>query len=547
MDLILAYDEESGSCSEDEYRSQKKSSASDSKQSPPVQFQSTTLQYDCLNTSVQPVPCVSDNVNSESVTSYNSGTDFFNISSNFHIPKLEAETATCYGDDVAKQIEVPDGEFWSEFVPMDSLAYQPPSETSHKDHLKNQNINYEDSNNSYFVEAFNESRIDHSSSLSRCRVQKERNANHPYFIEHGKKHLKAGRSTINDSINSTSSQYSLDKRKVFYIHSKVAPYLHTNCVFKPALKTSSYWSVHNRAVNRLNWNLPNFSHLLVSAGMDSKICGWNVWSNVDPCVFTFTCHTKAVRLAEWCHSGRSVFSCSFDRSAQITDVETGKNKARLDHVGFVTAGSFQFTNPNLVVTGSDNVIFMWDTRTPQAPVKHYTYKENFGQVQDLTFISDDREMVSCGDQVTRDSADRSIMVWDVRSTALLSNQVFQERYTCTRLKPHKDKSHFLAQTHGGYIALFSTISPYRMEKSKRFGGHKLLGYNIGFDISPDGKLVYSGSAEGGVHVYDYHSGKLIRKLMAASGDDVIMDVACHPVLPSMVATCTWGGYLRLWM
>ena len=73
---------------------------------------------------------------------------------------------------------------------------------------------------------------------------------------------------------------------------------------------------------------------------------------------------------------------------------------------------------------------------------------------------------------------------------------------------------------------------------------QLLGYYIGFDVSPDGKLVYSGCAEGGVHVYDYRTGKLIRKL-ASGCDDVIMDVACHPVLPSVLASCTWGGNVKL--
>ena len=74
---------------------------------------------------------------------------------------------------------------------------------------------------------------------------------------------------------------------------------------------------------------------------------------------------------------------------------------------------------------------------------------------------------------------------------------------------------------------------------------QLLGYHIGFDMSPDGKIVYSGSAEGGVHVYDYRTGKHMRK-MATGSDDVIMDVACHPVLPTVLASCTWGGSIKLW-
>ncbi|GFR74824.1 WD repeat-containing protein 25 [Elysia marginata] len=475
MDLILAYKKESGSSSESE-----DSNTEIGSRAPESKDENVTLKPSKFeDNSHQRTQTVSARASFEeshgqndSLASQISSTGFFNLSSKLQRsnPKAGSAKTSNLGNGIVDNIEIPDGEFWSEFVPpKDFLSSQSTPVTSHDEYYRKQIMNYNNSNNLQLTKASHEVRGSPKSAKSQYGLHGVRNASHPYLSPHGR----------------------------------------------------------------------------ASTSMDAKVCGWNVWSSMDPCVFTFTCHTKAVRHVEWCHGGKSVFSCSFDRTAQITDVETGKTKARLDHVGFVTCGSLLSSNPNLVATGTDNMVLLWDTRTPQAPMKHYTYKEAFGQVQDLTLISDDRELVGCGDQVTRDSADRSIMVWDVRSTAVLSNQVFQERYTCTRLKPHKDESHFLAQTHGGYIALFSTVSPYRMEKSKRFGGHKLLGYHIGFDVSPDGKLVYSGSAEGGVHVYDYRTGKLIRKLLSSS-DDVIMDVACHPVLPSVAATCTWGGSIRLW-
>lgn len=58
--------------------------------------------------------------------------------------------------------------------------------------------------------------------------------------------------------------------------------------------------------------------------MDSIIKLYNVWSTLDKCVSSLTTHTKAVRLALWGHSGKTVISGSYDRSAAVTDVETGK-------------------------------------------------------------------------------------------------------------------------------------------------------------------------------------------------------------------------------
>jgi len=49
----------------------------------------------------------------------------------------------------------------------------------------------------------------------------------------------------------------------------------------------------------------------------------------------------------------------------------------------------------------------------------------------------------------------------------------QEKYTCTRLCVHPSEPRFLAQTQGDYIAEFSTLPPYRINKCKRFEAHKV--------------------------------------------------------------------------
>ena len=70
------------------------------------------------------------------------------------------------------------------------------------------------------------------------------------------------------------------------------------------------------------------------------------------------------------------------------------------------------------------------------------------------------------------------------------------------------------------------------------------GYKVGFDISPDGRYVISGDAEGNFYNYDYKTGHLIRKLNTKL--DVNLDVAFHPLLPSTVACCGWNGFIEMW-
>ena len=67
-----------------------------------------------------------------------------------------------------------------------------------------------------------------------------------------------------------------------------------------------------------------------------------------------------------------------------------------------------------------------------------TYSAFFGQVQDIAFLPGGDEFISAAEVVQRNSTDKGIMVWDFRSTAILSNQIYQvcqwqTRPTCNRL------------------------------------------------------------------------------------------------------------------
>ena len=72
----------------------------------------------------------------------------------------------------------------------------------------------------------------------------------------------------------------------------------------------------------------------------------------------------------------------------------------------------------------------------------------------------------------------------------------------------------------------------------------MQGYSIGFDVTPNGQAVYSGSSDGRLYRYNYQSGRLADKL--DTGMDVVMDVACHPLLPSTLVAGGWDGKIQVW-
>ena len=74
----------------------------------------------------------------------------------------------------------------------------------------------------------------------------------------------------------------------------------------------------------------------------------------------------------------------------------------------------------------------------------------------------------------------------------------------------------------------------------------MSGYSVGCDVSPDGRLIVSGSADSRVLFYDYRHARVLGSLPAPDASDVMLDVAWHPVLFSTVAASTWNGHVIVW-
>ncbi|XP_033735828.1 LOW QUALITY PROTEIN: WD repeat-containing protein 25-like [Pecten maximus] len=359
-----------------------------------------------------------------------------------------------------------------------------------------------------------------------------------------KQQVYSGQDQVEDKHVRINADNHINHRKLLYLHSKIKPHLNRKMFFKIPNNRNKTLQAISGPVNRVKWNNPMYSHLLMSVSMDGTVKLWNFWSSLDHCVQTVSVHTKAVKDACWSQSGKEIISCGYDKVAIISDVDRGKQLAIFRHENYVNCVKCHPDNTNVFVSGSYNILQAWDKRTPDQPVREFIYKDSTGQVQDVIFSADGSSIFSSCDLLSRDSADRNVMAWDFRSGVVLSNQIYQERYSCTRLKLHPTEGHFLAQTNGDYIAIFSTQKPYKLNKAKRFQGHKGLGYAVGFDVSVEGSLVASGSADGNIYFYNYHTGRLLRTL--TTDLDVCTDVALHPVLPSTVACCGWNGHVKVW-
>ncbi|XP_060037037.1 WD repeat-containing protein 25 isoform X1 [Erinaceus europaeus] len=299
---------------------------------------------------------------------------------------------------------------------------------------------------------------------------------------------------------------------------------------------------HGGPVNSIQWcpARPG-SHMLLSASMDKT---FKVWDAVDAgrCLQTYSVHGQAVRAARWSPCGRSVLSGGFDCALRLTDLETGSQLLH-GHSGFrITALKFHPKDHNVFLCGGfSSEIKAWDLRAGKV-VKGY--KAAIQQTLDILFLQEGTEFLSSTDASSRDSADRTIIAWDFRSSAKISNQIYHERYTCPSLALHPKEPVFLAQTNGNYLALFSAVWPYRMSRRRRYEGHKVEGYSVGCECSPDGVLLVTGSADGRVLLHTFRTASRARTLHAHP--QACLGTRFHPVLPSVLATSSWEGDIKIW-
>lgn len=140
--------------------------------------------------------------------------------------------------------------------------------------------------------------------------------------------------SISHDISSSSDSHGMSRLegelqktvnvKVYAVHPKIAPHLNSHQANRCPTKEVHQWAGHSGVINRLAWcSAAPYSHLLLSASMDTTVRVWNAWAQYQQCVRTLRTHTKAVRDAQWSEDGQQILSSSYDRTAAITDVQTG--------------------------------------------------------------------------------------------------------------------------------------------------------------------------------------------------------------------------------
>ena len=295
------------------------------------------------------------------------------------------------------------------------------------------------------------------------------------------------------------------------------------------------FSQHTKPVLGLNWH-PSDDRLLLSCSLDGTVRLWDaLWQKV--CLATYTMQDSIpIKRSLWIDNNTIVYG-GYDNYAFHVDVESGRILSKLKHNSYVTALAIHPEDPNFLLSGnSKSEIHRWDLRCCE-DVK--TYNGAAGQILDILFLKGGEQFVASSDIERKSGYSQAMNVWDYTSGVVLAGQIYFEPYSCPFLRLHPIETVFLAQSSANYLTVFSSNKPYKLNKFKRFEGHSLQGNNVGFDLSNDGSIVCSASANGTVIFYDYSSTKILKSVPLATSSTICVE--WHPHLYSTVAVSSWNG------
>ena len=266
MDNILSYTSDSES--DDNNGNSDKKEAVSSNRNIDTNSQKTVESGSSSNPNTQKHINPTTITTNPSVEIQSSVTNFFNLNSSLDIGSPFTKTSSgverCLTTPFGS-VEIPEGDFWKSFNPdvKDVSCFQnekiKPIESVYK-YNEHERKRSSQSNHSF-------STISHSKS-KHSRISSSDNDIHvsTRHLHSDSKVATTNCPTNKEHITQSQGCTSDQKRKMFYVHSKVMPYLHSMTSCKLCCRVSKTWKAHPTVINRINWNTSNYSHLLLSAG-----------------------------------------------------------------------------------------------------------------------------------------------------------------------------------------------------------------------------------------------------------------------------------------
>lgn len=289
------------------------------------------------------------------------------------------------------------------------------------------------------------------------------------------------------------------------------------------------WTGHTKAVSAIRL-FPKSGHLLLSASMDTKIKLWDVYHE-GSCLRTFMGHTKAVKDICFSNDGRRFLSASYDRQIKLWDTETGQciqafSNGKIPHV--VKFHPDEDKQHIFLAGMSDKKIVQFDTTTGEVTQE---YDSHLGPVNTITFVDENRRFATTSD-------DKTMRTWDFDIPVVIKYVADPLMHSMPAVTMHPNKKWLACQSLDNQIVVYAADS-FRQNRKKSFRGHDVAGYACQVGFSPDGRYLSSGDGNGNLVVWDWKSGRLLKRLRGHK--EVVI---AHEWLPHETVRSVQSGGIR---
>jgi pre-mRNA-processing factor 17 len=290
----------------------------------------------------------------------------------------------------------------------------------------------------------------------------------------------------------------------------------------------------DKGVHRIRL-FPGTGHLILSAGLDGTCKVWSVEHK--KLMRTYKGHSAAVRDVQFNHDGTKFVSAGFDRYLRMWSTETGAVLQTFTNRKVPYCIQFYPRDDNFFVVGcSDNKIVAYDATSGEI-TQEYTH--HLAPVNAILFVEDH------GTKMISSSDDKKVLVWEWDIGVPIKYISDPTMHAMPCLAMHPSQGYFCGQSLDNSIAVFQAGGRFAMQRKKKFTGHVVSGYACEIAFSPDGQFLVSGDGNGNLWFWDWKRHKILQKFKAHNAGPAAGCV-WHPLDPSVVFTCGWDGFIKMW-
>ncbi|KAG5236426.1 pre-mRNA-processing factor [Salix suchowensis] len=208
------------------------------------------------------------------------------------------------------------------------------------------------------------------------------------------------------------------------------------------------WSGHTKGVSAIRF-FPKHGHLILSAGMDTKVKIWDVF-NSGKCMRTYMGHSKAVRDISFCNDGSKLLTAGYDKNIKYWDTETGQGISTFStgKIPYVVKLNPDDDKQTILLAGmSDKKIVQWDMNTGQITQE---YDQHLGAVNTITFVDNNRRFVTSSD-------DKSFRVWEFGIPVVIKYISEPRMHSMPSISLHPNMNWLAAQSLDNQILIYQLV------------------------------------------------------------------------------------------